>query len=378
MLFANFSNIRYAKKNQNRLLKNIITVSFLLLPVIFIQSASAEDIIAHWNFNTDTPGIVKDVSRNNRHGAVSKSAKYFPGVDGKAIFFDGKTVVDCGMTNLVFDGDFSVEAWVYTEKNDPQTIAAKWQGHGTQSAWWIGIYQKVFQFRCTVEGVGSQVLRDTLERKGWNYVVGVRKGSLLTLSVNGEKVHERKIESVPFGLNAGNITIGAIQDINLQKSWLWKGFIDEIIISAFSIDEKDIQQNFTLKKEDIPSDTDKVFKTLIPFSYGISTELPALNNEISDKMLLMQIKPNIPALKSFYEEMKNENIEKAKMILAGYYRERKSPVIPKSDIFTWRGDSTMIVSMRDTNVNSDYNRKLLNRIYILDNNTTGTKEEFDM
>jgi len=116
--------------------------SVLFFVLIFLQFTQADDPVALWKLDEEKGTAVNDSSDNKLQGRIA-GATWVKGLSGGALYFNGNASVFFGNPEITaFDEDFSISLWVKPETDADQVFFSKWNGSGSESGWWIGIYQK--------------------------------------------------------------------------------------------------------------------------------------------------------------------------------------------------------------------------------------------
>ena len=163
-------------------------------------------------------------------GAVISTAQSKWG--GASAYFDGvagtrASVADSNPTAFEFDGDFTIEAWVYpTASNLTREIVGR--NSDVQDAWVLRIADGALQF---YSGQGSQLFATagTIELNQWTHVAVSRSGTSLRLFVAGIQAGSTFTLSGPVFGGTGAFFIGGGTYPGFE--WPFAGHIDDLRIT---------------------------------------------------------------------------------------------------------------------------------------------------
>lgn len=206
-------------------------------------------LVAYWSFDEGEGKIAHDYSGMGNDAQI-RGANWVEGVSGKALSFDGRSVLICGgglELSFVFPADYSLEVWVKHTSKDPQIYISKWTGSGSESGWWLGYYERAVQFGDYYEGGQIRIKGQDIADGKWHYIVGVRKGNKLSLYVDGQKVAEGESPRKVAGDNLAPLLIGDFGNPRYPK-WPFKGAIDEVRVYSRALSEEEIQESYRLIK----------------------------------------------------------------------------------------------------------------------------------
>lgn len=190
------------------------------------------------NFVDSGPNKLTFDEGNYNYARIKTSRKVFGESSG---FFDGNSYLKTA-SNDGFDfglGDFTIEAWVYLESNYQNNFIL---GASDNSSWYFGFNQNN-QFGL---GFGRRDIGwDIVDASGpfpvnvWQHVAVCRKGGIIRLFVNGQKVAESS-NSISYSNQA--ISIGGGWDYGNMH-----GYLDEVrIVKNLGIYE----ENFAVPSEE--------------------------------------------------------------------------------------------------------------------------------
>jgi len=224
-----------------KLLIHRIIFFFLLFP-LFTQ---AEDPAAWWKLDEEKGTAVSDSSKNKIPGRIA-GATWVKGLSGGALYFNGNASVFFGNPEFTaFEEDFSISLWVKPETDSDQVFISRWTGSGSESGWWIGLYQKKINFRANNGSRYAFAVGEPSGKGVWQHIAAVREEDKILLYLNGKKVGESTAGSGVIGNNAAEVTLG----LNAIKAWKFIGAMDEVKIFSHALSEDEIMKTYTIFKD---------------------------------------------------------------------------------------------------------------------------------
>jgi hypothetical protein len=196
------------------------------------QATTTSGRVAYWKFNEN----VADSSGNGNNGTISGTATWKNGVDGKALYFNGSTVVNVSTMNNFPAGmqPYTIEAWVKPDVMGVKGIIG-WGNYG--------VGNQVNALRLTATGLvnywwGNDLTVTTSSLTGgWVYVVSAFDGTTRRIYVDGVLVGSDN----PVGHNASlnNLTIG-----KTYSTEYFQGVIDEMAVWKRSLSSDEVVSHY--------------------------------------------------------------------------------------------------------------------------------------
>lgn len=182
----------------------------------------------HLEEQTGLNAYLKDASGYGNNGTPSGTTQ-IQGKIGKARSFNGSSdyISISDSDNWYFDGDFTLDTWVYLNSNSvTQTIAAQYYQTGQRSWFWY-INPSNIQF-----GWSANCSTETSVNVSWTPSTGVwyhlaveRSGTNITFFVNGMQQGATQTSSGAYCNAAQPLSLGALQGTGP----VWQNFLNGII-----------------------------------------------------------------------------------------------------------------------------------------------------
>ena len=190
------------------------------------------------HFDESRGNVVTDASAHKNDGAVENGVQWTSGVSRSALQFDGTNdhVVVKDSASLDITGDITVELWAKLDTAKSETLIEKGGCNGY--AIWADATRAVeFVKQCDA---GSRTGRVQVSLGGWHHIVGVKKGGVGTLYIDGAQVAQDETFA-DFG-NVGDMTIGKGLD------GAFDGSMDEVAVHARELSPAEIRERYEAKR----------------------------------------------------------------------------------------------------------------------------------
>ncbi|MBC7328117.1 LamG domain-containing protein [bacterium] len=290
-----------------------INMIFIIIVLFFASWAFSQEqgLIAYWSFDEGKGDVAYDYS-GNQNDAQIKGAKWVKGISGNALSLDGKNYLICGNgieLCFVFNGDYSLEAWVKHTNKSPQIYIAKWSGSGVQSAFWLGYYENKVQFGDYYEGGHTRIKGPDIADGNWHYVVAIRKGFTLSLYVDSIKVAEGKTIGKIAGDNPAPLLIGSF-GFGRALQWAYNGEIDEVRIYSRALSEDEIKKRYQLISSGQKEPTLQPIANDTPLDFYADASTATIYNTEQPINIFLRITSSKPtSTKDFYLLLKKNSGE---------------------------------------------------------------------
>lgn len=237
---------------------------FLLLATL---AAEAQDLIAHWSFDSTDGAISYYDMTGNGYTAVGTRSMLTDGVHGTALGCDGEPfdiAVENSLDNFNVE-QFTIEAWVYAnsslvseshpdnQKGIFEFATTGLEGSGVAKGYCLKILDNGHPI-CAIaapEGGSWQVCEGpaVLLPQRWYYLAGTYDGTTVKLYVNGEQVHEL---DAPGGYAQADLEarIGCqlqvtdTETMEGQTRQWFDGNIDDLKLYDYAVDAETIASQF--------------------------------------------------------------------------------------------------------------------------------------
>ena len=235
----------------------VFSIVFCLFTVLVLCSGD-NSLIAHWSFNNDPAGEVKD-SESGFIGVVHKGQeKRVKGIDGQAIQFDGNYYFKIDTPDLhdITDSSFSWSAWYFPEEVPSEGPDEKGNHHGHHAILCKGgnpvllSYRYRKQFRAVIIGPNPNEntvgVSEPCEPNNWYYIVQTVDDSkkLLKLYVNGKLVDAKPYEHSLVDYQDAALRIGMCKEPGEHHDNPAHGIIDEVKIFNYALDDDMIKTQY--------------------------------------------------------------------------------------------------------------------------------------
>lgn len=233
----------------------VLTSAFVLTAMLFLicyanttEAQLVEDgLVSYWSLDESSidGDTVKDL-QNDNDGTINGAPKIVAGKLGEALEFNGAdTWIEVpNADNLNFgDGDFTLCAWAKTTattgrwasrhdivgKGDPSISGYALSADNNNGFFWIG-------------GEGEFRSASTINDGKWHYLVGVRKGSDVTLYIDATA------ETTGTSAESTDTTLSFIFAKHpLKAESYFAGSIDEVCVYNRALSEDEVKQNYEAK-----------------------------------------------------------------------------------------------------------------------------------
>lgn len=223
------------------------TILIVLLVAIFACKPSTPtdaDLIGWWSFDNATTEIAPDNSANGLN-AINKGAKIVEGKVGRALEFDGKSVLQVNYHSILdsFQKGISITAWIKKDTvSHWNTIVSREIGNGWSEYFGLAVYQNKALFSVDSDGKSYQNIKtdEDILPDEWVHLAGTFDNETYKLYVNGQLVKSAICKSALQFNDKNPLLIGGNSN-NQNESILdcFKGTIDEVRIykRALSMEE---------------------------------------------------------------------------------------------------------------------------------------------
>lgn len=230
----------------------VMKASILLFSLMALLSCKTPkvqdpDLIAWWSFDDATQSIAPDQSSNHLN-AINKGAVLVEGKIGKALEFDGKSVLQVDYQPILdsFPKGITVMAWMKKDSASYwNTILSREIGNGWSEYMGLAVHQNHALFSIDPDGTNYKNVKDeTLIQTGtWYHLAGTFDNDTFTLYINGKLI---KSENCKFSLqfqDKNPLLIGGNSN-NQNQSLVdcFKGTIDEVRIYKRALTLAEINQ----------------------------------------------------------------------------------------------------------------------------------------
>jgi hypothetical protein len=221
------------------------TCLFFLLALLACKPTVKDpDLVAWWSFDDATPTLVPDQSVHSLN-AVNKGAILVEGKSGKALQFDGKSVLQVDYQPILddFQNGITVMAWIKKDTASHwNTIVSREIESGWSEYIGLAIYKNQALFSIDQDGTNYKNISDNefIQPNVWYHLAGTFDNTTFNLYVNGKLIKTGYTKG-NFKFNDQNPLLigGNSNNQNLSLVDCFKGTLDEVRIykRAFSIAE---------------------------------------------------------------------------------------------------------------------------------------------
>lgn len=224
----------------------------LLVLVIALSSCKSipkpdPDLVAWWSFDEATETYVPDQSSNGLN-AINKGAVSVEGKVGKALEFDGKSVLQVDYQSILdsFPKGITVAAWIKKDTASYwNTIVSREIGSGWSEYIGLAVHQNRALFSVDPDGKNYQnVKADEPVRPGvWVHLAGTFDNETYKLYINGKLTKSATCKSAIHFSDQNPLLIGGNSN-NQNQSLVdcFKGTIDEVRIYKRALSLPEINQ----------------------------------------------------------------------------------------------------------------------------------------
>ncbi|HLN72184.1 MAG TPA: LamG domain-containing protein [Prolixibacteraceae bacterium] len=229
---------------------------FLFVALLSCKPSKVQDpdLVAWWSFDNATQSEVPDQSSNHLN-AVNKGAIPVEGKIGKALEFDGNSVLQVDYQPILDSFPKGVTVMAWTKKDTASywnTIVSREIGSGWSEYVGLAVHQNHALFSIDPDGTNYKNVKDeSLIQPGiWYHLAGTFDNDMFKLYINGKMIKSEACKSPLHFQDQNPLLIGGNSN-NQNQSLVdcFKGTIDEVRIykRALSLDE--INQLMNLTKE---------------------------------------------------------------------------------------------------------------------------------
>jgi len=227
----------------------VYTLLLLFLALLSCRSPKVEDpdLVGWWSFDDATQSIANDQSSNHLN-AINKGAVPVEGKMGKALEFDGTSVLQVDYQPLLdsFPKGITVMAWMKKDTASYwNTIISREIGSGWSEYMGLAVHQNYALFSIDPDGTKYKNVKDVtlIQPETWNHLAGTFDNETFKLYINGKLI---KSESCKFSLqfqDKNPLLIGANSN-NQNQSLVdcFKGTLDEVRIYKRALTLAEINQ----------------------------------------------------------------------------------------------------------------------------------------
>ena len=229
-------------------MKQITVIAFLF--VLFScgsNTKTGSGLVAWWSFDDATNEMIPDHSGNHLN-AVNKGATLVEGKVGKALYFDGKSVLQIDYQPILddFKKGITVSAWIKKDTASYwNTIVSREIGTGWSEYIGLAVHQNQALFSVDPDGKSYQnVKADELIQPGvWVHLAGTFDNETYKLYINGKLIKSAVCKSVLKFNDQNPLLIGGNSN-NQNQSLVdcFKGKIDEVRIYKRALSLPEINQ----------------------------------------------------------------------------------------------------------------------------------------
>lgn len=227
------------------------TTALLLLAVIFFSCKSKPsqdpDLVAYWSFDQATLTMARDQSPNLLH-AVNKGAQPVDGKVGKALEFDGKSVLEVKYDPILddFSNGITVMAWIKKDTASYwNTVVSREIGSGWSEYIGLAVHQNKALFSVDPDGKNYQNVKadEALLPGVWYHLAGTFDNETYKLYINGNLIKSGICQSTIKFQDKNPLLLGGnSNDQNKSLVDCFKGVIDEVRIYKRALSLAEINQ----------------------------------------------------------------------------------------------------------------------------------------
>ncbi len=225
------------------------TVALLFLAVIIFscnsKSTQDSDLVAYWSFDLVSATIVPDESANQLN-AINKGALPVEGKVGKALEFDGKSVLQIDYKPIFddFRNGITVSAWIKKDSASYwNTVVSREIGDGWSEYIGLAVYQNKPLFSVDPDGKNyiNVQSNELLLPDIWYHLAGTFGNDTFKLYLNGTMINSGICKSAWHFNDQNPLLVGGNSN-NQNQSLVdcFKGSIDEVRIYKRALTTKEI------------------------------------------------------------------------------------------------------------------------------------------
>jgi hypothetical protein len=203
-------------------------------------------LIAWWSFDEGSGHTVVDKTGRGADGQIRGNAVWTNGRHGKALLFDGASVVDCGNPEALKTGNaFTVEAWICPEEWIPGTfhgVVAKMPNKAPYAGWALyhAGYNDLFQVAANIGSVDNRLGTAPPREGRWHHVAFTFDGQKLRLFTDGRAVGFKATKGA-LVVNQEPLLIGQMYQKAVNTGF--RGAIDEVRLYDRALSEAELASN---------------------------------------------------------------------------------------------------------------------------------------
>jgi hypothetical protein len=224
------------------------TTAFVFLVFILLSCKSQDpDLVGWWSFDETTASLVPDQSDNGLN-AINKGAVLVEGKVGKALEFDGKSVLQIDYKPILdgFQKGITVSAWIKKDSASHwNTIVSREIGSGWSEYIGLAVHQNKALFSVDPDGKSYQNVKadDVIQPGVWVHLAGTFDNETYKLYINGKLIKIGACSSALHFSDQNPLLIGANSN-NQNQSLVdcFKGSIDEVRIYKRALSLPEINQ----------------------------------------------------------------------------------------------------------------------------------------
>lgn len=225
-------------------------------------------LVAYWDFNEITGGVVKDQSGNGNDGTVSSSVVIDAGMKSNAVKFDGSTSSYITVpSRITVDGqNVTIMAWIKPASTKNNCIFNK-ERQITLCLMDGGItYADSVLWNYKEFGAHGEITIDT-----WQHVAVTLCGGIIKFFINGELVGTKERSAGDIEQNGKNLIIGKYSE---KQDSGYIGLLDELYLYKRALTDDEIKVYYNSTKGTILP----VTATYPSFTITTKTESPVIVN----------------------------------------------------------------------------------------------------
>lgn len=210
---------------------------FVLIALLSCKTPSSQDsdLVAWWSFDNATVTLAPDHSVNVLN-AINKGAAPVEGKVGKALEFDGKSVLQIDYQTILdcFPKGISVTAWIKKDSASHwNTIVSREIGSGWSEYFGLAVHQNNALFSVDPDGKNYQNVKanELIPPGVWVHLAGTFDNETYKLYINGKLIKSGVCKSALHFNDQNPLLIGGNSN-NQNQSLVdcFKGTIDEVRI----------------------------------------------------------------------------------------------------------------------------------------------------
>lgn len=226
------------------------TTSALFLLIILLscrQPADIPDLVGWWSFDNATVTLAPDQSVHALN-AVNKGAIPVEGKIGKALQFDGKSVLQINYQPILdeFQNGITVMVWMKKDTaSNWNTLVSREIGNGWSEYMGLAVYKNQALFSIDPDGANYQNVTDDelIQPEVWYHLAGTFDNDTFKIYING-KLIKSGVNKGPIRFSDQNPLLIGGNTNNQNQSLVdcFKGTIDEVRIYKRALTLPEIKQ----------------------------------------------------------------------------------------------------------------------------------------